>query len=127
MSDSISPSLPLQLDESDGYRMNKTLVDAVRQNVKMLLLTIPGERVMDPDFGVGLKTFLFEFNDPSTYSSIRARIVQQVSKYLPFIEIDDLDIERQNDLTPDSENSIKVIFSYRIIPTDDIDSVVMDF
>ena len=127
MSDSVSPSLPLQLDEVDGYKMNKNIVDAIKQNVKMLLLTIPGERVMDPEFGVGLKTFLFEFNDPSTYSSIRARIVQQVSKYLPFIEIEELDIDKPNDLTPDSENSVKVIFTYRIIPTDDIDSIVMDF
>ena len=53
---SISPSLPLSLDEQDGYKMNKELVKAIQQNIKMLLLTVPGERVMDPDFGVGLKT-----------------------------------------------------------------------
>lgn len=124
---SISPSLPLSLDEQDGYRMNKTLVKAIQQNVKMLLLTVPGERVMDPEFGVGLKTYLFEFNNPGTYAAIRAKINEQVSNYLPFIEIDELEIFTPDELTPDSENSVQIIFSYRIIPTDELDSIVFDF
>tara|TARA_B100000941_G_C28379656_1_gene486618 strand:- start:307 stop:687 length:381 start_codon:yes stop_codon:yes gene_type:complete len=124
---SISPSLPLSLDEQDGYKMNKTLVKAIHQNIKMLLLTVPGERIMDPDFGVGLKTYLFEFNDPGTYSAIRSRINEQINKYLPFVEIDDLDIFKPDELTPDSENSVQIIFSYRIMPTDELDSIVFDF
>lgn len=124
---SISPSLPLSLDEQDGYKMNKELVKAIQQNIKMLLLTVPGERVMDPDFGVGLKTFLFEFNDAGTYSAIRSRINEQISKYMPFVEIDELEIFTPDERTPDSENSVQIIFSYRIIPTDELDSIQIDF
>lgn len=124
---SISPSLPLSLDEQDGYKMNKELVKAIQQNIKMLLLTVPGERVMDPDFGVGLKTFLFEFNDAGTYSAIRSRINEQISKYMPFVEIDELEIFTPDERTPDSENSVQIIFSYRIIPTDELDSIQFDF
>ena len=124
---SISPSLPLSLDEQDGYKMNKTLVKAIHQNVKMLLLTIPGERVMDPEFGVGLSTFLFEFNNPGTYAAIRSRINEQISKYLPFVEIDELEIFTPDELNPDSENSVQIIFTYRIAPTDELDSIVLDF
>ena len=29
----------------------------IKQNLKMLILTNPGERVMDPEFGVGIKQF----------------------------------------------------------------------
>ena len=124
---SISPSLPLSLDEQDGYKMNKELIKAIQQNIKMLLLTVPGERVMDPDFGVGLKTFLFEFNDVGTYSAIRSRINEQISKYMPFVEIDELEIFTPDERTPDSENSVQIIFSYRIIPTDELDSIQFDF
>jgi phage baseplate assembly protein W len=124
---SISPRLPLNIDEQDGYTMNKTIIEAIKQNVKMLLLTIPGERVMDTDFGVGLKTYLFEFNDGSTYASIRARINQQIQKYMPFIQIVELEIFTPDERTPDSENSVQVIFSYRVRPTDELDSVVFNF
>ena len=124
---SISPSLPLSLDEQDGYKMNKTLVKAIHQNIKMLLLTIPGERVMDPEFGVGLSTFLFEFNNPGTYAAIRSRINEQIDRYLPFVEIDELEIFTPDELNPDSENSVQIIFTYKIVPTDELDSIVLDF
>ena len=39
----ISVKLPLFVSEFDGpYALNKTLKDTVKQNFKMLLLTIPG-------------------------------------------------------------------------------------
>ena len=123
----ISPKLPLNIDEQDGYVMNKTILEAIKQNVKMLLLTVPGERVMDLDFGVGLKTFLFEFNGAGTYSAIRARINQQIQKYMPFIEIEEIEIFTPDERTPDSENSVQIIFSYRVRPTDELDSVVLNF
>jgi hypothetical protein len=36
------------------------LTSVVDQNIKMTLLTSPGERVFDSNFGVGLKRYLFE-------------------------------------------------------------------
>ena len=45
---------------------------------------------MDPAFGVGLATYLFEPNDPVTYAEIQAKIQQQVAKYLPFVQINDI-------------------------------------
>ena len=84
---SLSPKLPLVYDPSQGYAMNTGFVELVIQNFKMLLLTIPGERMMDPSFGVGLKTFLFEPNVIKVHGDIHARIVRQAEKYLPAIEI----------------------------------------
>ena len=55
----IAPKLPLQLDEVDGYRLTKTIKETVQQNLKMIVLTSPGERIMNPDFGVGLRNYLF--------------------------------------------------------------------
>ena len=35
-------------------------VDHIRQMIEQVLFTMPGERVMYPDFGVGLERLLFE-------------------------------------------------------------------
>ena len=56
---SIGVRLPLTLDSTDGFGMIKTIRDMIKQNLKMLVLTNPGERVMEPDFGVGISQFLF--------------------------------------------------------------------
>ena len=42
-----SAVLPLQRDDEDGfYSLTKTLGDNIKQNVKNIMLTSPGERVM---------------------------------------------------------------------------------
>ena len=58
-----SPVIPLQKNDEDGfYVLTKTLAQNIKQNIKNLMLTSPGERVMISDFGVGLRNFLFQNN-----------------------------------------------------------------
>lgn len=106
-----SPKLPLQKDSIDGiYLMNKTSRDAIKQNFKNLLLTNPGERVMDSNFGIGLRKFLFEQNNSSTYNLIEDRILSGVSNYLPYIKLLSVDI-----LSDDfNENIVNIKIKYFI-------------
>lgn len=84
----ISPVIPLQKDDVDGfYSLTKTLAKNVQQNLKNLVLTAPGERVMIPDFGVGLRNYLFENNPVYTQSQITEKINEQVARYMPFVSI----------------------------------------
>lgn len=79
--------LPLSLDGVDGYTSIKNYRDLAQQNLKMLIMTAPGERMMDPLFGVGLRNFLFEQNDAATHGELEARIHRQIQMYLPYIKI----------------------------------------
>ena len=109
-----SPKLPLALDADSGYALNTTLKEVARQNFKNLVLTSPGERIMDPEFGVGIRSYLFENNSLATYGQIEARIRQQAQKYLPYIEIDQVQFGTQ-DVNPDiSDNFLGVRISYII-------------
>tara|TARA_Y100000592_G_C5296834_1_gene233542 strand:- start:241 stop:633 length:393 start_codon:yes stop_codon:yes gene_type:complete len=83
----LAPKLPLHRDDLDGYALIKDFGELVAQNFKMLMLTSPGERLMDPLFGVGIKRFLFEQNHESTHTRIEMEIRSQVRKYMPFLEI----------------------------------------
>jgi phage baseplate assembly protein W len=84
---SLAPKLPLTLDSGDGYTSIKTLKTLIKQNFKMLILTNPGERVMNPDFGVGIRQYLFENFQSDVYARIDTRIREQTSVYLPVITI----------------------------------------
>jgi hypothetical protein len=86
----LSPKLPLNIDQVDGYSLNKTFKQLSRQNLKMVIMTNPGERIMIPDFGVGIKTYLFENATQATFDEIEDEIRDQVSKYLPYMTINSI-------------------------------------
>jgi phage baseplate assembly protein W len=87
----IAPSLPLRPDKIDGlYALTKNLRQNTAQNLKHLILTAPGERLMDINFGVGLRNYIFEQNDVITRDEISENIGDQVSKYLPYVQIDEI-------------------------------------
>ena len=72
------PSLPITRSDEDGFKLTKEIKEQIKQNFKMLLLTIPGERTWDINFGIGLKKYLFEPNVESTHRTIALRIDEQV-------------------------------------------------
>ena len=79
--DGIGPELPLQRSTRFGnYGLFTSYQDQIQQNFKTLLLTSPGERIMNTDFGCGLRRYLFE---PKVHvePQIRSRIQSQVRKY----------------------------------------------
>ena len=117
MSSGLSVALPLTLSPVFGpYALNTTFYELAKQNLKMLLLTAPGEKIMNPSFGVGLKTYLFEMNGESTYSAIREKIGEQVKIYLPYIRITGLDFkipENNPDFYP---HNLSMTVSFTIVP-----------
>lgn len=83
-----SVKLPITKDKLDGlYSMNKTAEESIKQNFKMLLLTNPGERIMDINYGVGLRQILFQQNTDDVKNLIVTRINEQVRKYLNVISV----------------------------------------
>ncbi len=114
MASGLAPKLPLVFDNVFGpYGLIEDFSSLAKQNLKMLILTSPGERMMDTDFGVGLKRYLFEQNTVSTYSDIDAEIRKQVQRYLPYIGIDRIDFsvpENNPDLFP-SNLSVSILFT----------------
>ena len=117
MSSGLSVALPLTLSDVFGaYNLNTTFGQLATQNLKMLLLTNPGERMMDPGFVGGIREFLFNSNTPDTYANITTAIQRQVDKYLPYIQIDNIQYttpENNPDLFP---NSLNVIINFTIVP-----------
>ena len=88
-----SARLPLRFDFIDGpYALNKDLPSVVKQNIKMLIFTAPGERIMDANFGVGIRSYLFENMSEITFDSVRERTLDQMKIYLPFVNVISLDI-----------------------------------
>ena len=108
--------LPVAKDPEDGFLLTKSIKETTAQNLKMLILTSPGERVMDPLFGVGIYNFLFELNNANTHGAISARIHAQVNKYLSHVEITRINYQTPFvDETLDP-NFLGISIEYTILP-----------
>lgn len=108
----VSVKQPLSVNNTDGaYTLNKSIYESTAQNLRTLVLTIPGERMMDPDFGVGLRDYLFEQDTPTLKSGIRSTINNQVRRYLPFVNIRGINV-----LAPEDTGTslLSVTISYSI-------------
>lgn len=102
--------IPLVYSNDDGpYKTTKDLTRAVYQNLYTLFNTNIGERVMDYDFGIGLKRFLFENITQYTIQKLEERIYTQIRKYMPFISILKLTINFQEEY-----NKLNINMQYKI-------------
>jgi hypothetical protein len=113
MTTGLAPILPLR---SSRFELIQTYEALVTQNLKMLILTSPGERVMDINFGVGLKRYLFEMNDEATYSDIASKIRQQVSQYMPFVEVQKIDFSTPENDPTQFPHYVRTKITFKIVP-----------
>ena len=110
--------LDLPLRKSDGsegwFSSTTTTFKAVRNNIKSLLLTNRGERLMQPSLGLNLKKYLFEPLTGDTIATIETEIYQTIEFWLPFVNIDELNITmgEESDIGRNTIN-ISVTFSIR--------------
>ena len=111
---------PLEItSDNAGYRLSE-LEETVRFNIKNIILTSPGERIMIPDFGVGIKTLLFEISSFELLESARNKIVEQINIYASYITILELTI------TPIDDTSINIRMKYEIDFAQIVDSIDID-
>ena len=117
----LSPKLPLHIDQIDGYGLTKNFKQVAAQNLKMVVMTNPGERIMIPEFGVGIKTYLFENASSTVFESIEEKIRQQVRIYLPYMTIEAINfLSEKSDFSeapiePSSlSNYVRIQIKYRI-------------
>lgn len=120
-----SPVLPLQQNKEDGfYVLTKTIAQNTKQNFKNLLLTSPGERVMVPDFGVGLRHALFNNLSFQLKNEISAKINTQVEKYMPFVAVNEVEFldsgTSPNDI---AENTLAIRIQYSV-PSQGIEDMI---
>lgn len=78
-------AFPVQLDPS-GEIAIATHEEDIRQAIRLILGTIPGERVMRPDFGAGLHALAFEPLSARTIALVRHRVEEALTSWEPRID-----------------------------------------
>lgn len=112
-----------------GYFSSQEDVDQIKSDLLILLLTNPGERIMNPRYGTPLKKLIFEPNDPRLNNEARNIIINSIKKWEPRIALSNVEVLTkvdQNSLDPnDDKNQLDHILAIRVLFVDprDIQSV----
>jgi phage baseplate assembly protein W len=81
---------PLLPDATTGRLGWQSGMELVRQSIETILDTEPGERVMRPTFGCGLRRFLMAPNTATTRTAIQQDITDALSTWEPRIRVTDV-------------------------------------
>jgi phage baseplate assembly protein W len=109
------PTLPinwplLPVPDENGRMGYPTLEGSVRDSIKVILTTRPGEQLMRPQFGAGLQNFLNEPNTLTTRRRINDAISDSIQQWEPRVLLDRLDVME----VPDFPSQVHIDLVYRI-------------
>lgn len=96
--------------------------DAIKNNLINFFLTNPGERFLNPNFGGGLRAFIFEQISNNNLDFLKEDISSKISENFNNILVSNLDITSN-----EVNNSIKVFFQYQVINTNINDEINLTF
>ena len=108
------------LDEVNMFKGTQTVKEQVKSNLINLLLTETGERVNEPNFGVGLKNLLFEQNPD--IEILKEKINTQIEYYIPLISLSDVNLNFEND-----KYLLYIIISYSFNLDGSTDAIQLNF
>jgi uncharacterized protein len=107
---------------------NGSIADAVyeediHQAIWIILGTNPGERLMRPDFGSGLNTFIFEPVNTTTMEKVKTRVEDSLVAWEPRI-----DVKKVTVMTDGTErNRLLIDVQYRVRATNTVRNLVYPF
>ena len=87
----INLKFPLRSYRRGFFEMNNTTTAAVRENIKTLLMTAKGERVVNPSIGTNIPTLmgqLFEQIEPGEMEAqIGAEVTSALATWMPEVQM----------------------------------------
>ena len=86
---------------------------SVRESIRIILTTEPGERLMLPTFGAGLRSFLFAPNVPATHRLIEERVQHALRRWEPRVTVNSIVVAAH----PNDPALATVMLTYTLVAT----------
>jgi len=112
----------LPFDGPTGLNITYTTAEATKSNILNFFLTGKRERVMNPNFGAGIREQLFEQITQGSVQNIEDIVKFGISDYFPQVKVNQLTVSSLPD-----QNLIQIYFSYSILNTNIQDEIAINF
>jgi phage baseplate assembly protein W len=115
-------AFPPKLDP-DGTISEAIYEEDIRQAIRIILGTNPGERVMRPDFGAGLNAFVFEPISTTTMTLIQNQVQTALVDWESRIEVHEVVVQS----APNEAMKLLIDITYRVRVTNAVANLVYPF
>ena len=104
------------------FTSNYLTSQAIKNNLINYFLTNPGERPLNPTFGGGLRSFIFQQISENSLDGLKENVSLKLETYFPNVIINSLDV-----LKKDDENAVVVQLKYSIANSNINDNLTFQF
>tara|TARA_B100000035_G_C21036624_1_gene571346 strand:- start:76 stop:474 length:399 start_codon:yes stop_codon:yes gene_type:complete len=104
-----APKFPLKFHEKLVFENIKDTKELVRFHMTNLLLTNPGEKISDSNYGIGIRQMLFENMTRGTLNLWSDKITRQINTYIQYIQLNDVNIIP---MFEENKINIKIMYSF---------------
>jgi phage baseplate assembly protein W len=115
-------SFPIKVNAKGGLDWSSG-PDRIQAAIWTILSTSPGERLMLPSFGAGIKDYVFESNSPVLCAQLQNAIQTALTQWEPRIQL----VSVVATPSPDQDNLVLVSINYQIRDTNELFNMVYPF
>jgi phage baseplate assembly protein W len=114
---------PVELDRRTGKVATAEYEEDIRQSIRIILETAPGERVMRPNFGCGIHELVFSAVDSTAIQRIRSVVEEAMRRCEARIEVLNVNVDEAATV----KGELLVELEYRVRKTNQIGNLVFPF
>jgi phage baseplate assembly protein W len=118
-------TLPLRRGNSGYFETSVDILPQVKSNFKNLIFTRIGERLAQPEFGCRIWEYVFEQWTPATVQGVRDSVVDAVDRWLPYLELLQVEIQSPSDIASLDAHKINLYVRYRIRDNLDLEDEIL--
>ena len=123
--DKVAVGVTFPFDGPAVFNSSYSTKEQVKSNLINLLLTSPGERLMNPAFGVGIRQYLFE--QVVDKQLLKDKITDGAQLYIPEIDIEDVFVKRENNETTPEIHTVRISIYYTVLADNSTDAILLNF
>jgi phage baseplate assembly protein W len=116
-------AMPVALDPRTGQVAAAEYEEDIRQSIRIILETAPGERVMRPNFGCGIHELVFTAVDSTAIQRIRSEVEEAMRRCEARIEVIGVTVDE----AATSEGKLLIELEYRVRKTNQVGNLVFPF
>lgn len=117
-----APKFPLRFKEQKGFENVQDAKELIRFHLMNIIMTSPGEKISDSNFGVGIRRYLFENMTEGLSNNLKDIISDQFLEYAPYISTTNINI-----FPFPEQNKLVVSIYYDITDIKDSDVINLEF
>ena len=110
----INIAFPLKRGTKEIFAVNETTIEAVKDDLVLLIISNHGERPIHFDYGANLRALLFEQQGPDFSIMAEDSITTAIEKWLPFITLRSVQVQTSADASTLKPNEVKVKIEFSV-------------